>query len=74
MTERPQPKELVIRIVNEQQGILSITVGSPDARAWIDKEAPGFGSLYWHPQWAALLVAETYNIHEFVAWLNQYNR
>jgi hypothetical protein len=73
--ERPQPKELVIRIMNEQAGAIRITASSSDARAWIDQEAPGFGALYWNTvEWATLVTAETYDIHEVVAWLNQYNR
>jgi hypothetical protein len=72
--QRPQPKELVIRVLSETANMLIVSVASEDARAWIEREGATFGVLSHRGQEGYYLsVASSYDLREVVTWLNSYS-
>lgn len=71
--ERPRPKELVIRH-SPGSTTISITATTEDARRWIDREAPSFGTLLRMSDGAVMLlyVNNACDPTEVAAWLNTY--
>lgn len=73
----PIPLELSVRRVNFPNqtlygGMLSLTPSTPDARNWIEQEAPRFGRLF-HPEPRGdsykLFISEVYRTNDVEAYL-----
>lgn len=71
---KPQPKELVIQCPSN--GILWIYAHSDDAKEWIERECPTYGSFMVPNQYTnhyTLFVTPTSNFEEVFSCLNSYN-
>jgi hypothetical protein len=76
--DRPQPKELVVARMPAIPDLLRITVASEDARQWITREAPVFGTLIPPApangrSYYLLDIADTYAVAEVAAYLQSYD-